>query len=759
MCNIQESPPKLRTSPPLFKKIASLTSNIHFQNTLIETEVLNILTYEYLYNGGGVAVGDVNNDGLPDLFFSGNIVHDKLYLNLGNFQFKDISESAGITDYGFSTGVSMVDINADGWLDIYVCRSLEANPEKRKNVLYLNNQNSKETGVTFTNRAEAFGLDDPSFSNHATFFDFDKDGDLDLYLLNHRVDFQDALKIFPNGLRPNLNYEYVSDRLYENLGNGNFEDITLKAGLLNYAFGLSATASDLNGDDYMDIYVANDFLDKDHCYLNNGAGTFTDHIDSMFAYISNNSMGCDIADINNDGWMDIFVLDMAFESNQRQKRLKGAQPIEKFELAAANGYHYQVMQNVLHLNRNGKGFSEIAGFAGISHSDWSWAALFADYDLDGWQDLYVTNGYRRDVTDLDFVKYASGKATQNTGSMAKVQLMNLVNLMPETKVSNFIFQNNQNHTFSKKNKQWGIDIPSFSNGAAYTDLDLDGDLDLVVNNLNDTAFIFENQVNTLFPHNRFLKIELRGAHKNTFGFGVKVTLKTSTGIQTREMNPYRGYFSSVEPVLFFGLGELEMVDEIEVKWLSGKVHRIYDVLVNQTLTIFERSGSRPIYWAGFQKSEKVANEAFPFFSQPNKLGDYNTITKADIEGDGDMDFFFENPGPNSFWKISKEKPVKLLIEDIDRNGTIDPIVFYCFEDGRWYPRSGLDELAYQIPTIKKYFPNYRQYSEATLDTFLQMLGKEKPTLIQLETYESGWLENFGNGQFQFRPIEATRFHQ
>ncbi len=571
----------------LFSLMNPQESGLYFINEVNEQPQLNILTYEYLYNGGGVALGDVNKDGLPDVFMTGNLFGGRLFLNKGNLKFEQISETAGVFVGGWSTGVSMVDINLDGYDDIYICRSLTGDVNLRRNVLLINNQDN-----TFTDRAAEYGLDDPSFSHYASFFDYDRDGDLDMYLLNHRIDFNEALKLkyTTNEAGKEVKYtetdvQYVTDKLYRNNGNGSFTDVTQAAGLVNRTFGLSVTTADLNLDGWPDIYVGNDYADKDHIYINNGDGTFTDKVDEMLFHMSKNSMGSDIADFNNDGLPDLISLDMMAEDNQRQKQLKGQDPYDLYHAAVNYGLGHQVMRNTLQLNNGNGTFSEIGQLAGVSHTDWSWSPLIADFDNDGYKDLFITNGLYRDLTDMDYRNYASPQAINRFGGDVAGHALELTQLMPSNPVSNYLYQNRGDLTFSNQSKAWGIDQPAFSNGAVYADLDLDGDLDLITNNFNSEAFLYRNNAREQVNANAFLTLKLKGSFANPDGIGAKITLTTDEGVQYQEVSPYRGFASSGEPVAHFGLGSRVSEVSLHVAWPDGKQEQLSNVAVNQILEI------------------------------------------------------------------------------------------------------------------------------------------------------------------------------
>ncbi len=578
---------------PLFTLLNSNNTGLKFVNQVPETDVLNPLAYEYIYNGGGVAIGDINADGLPDVFFSQNMKGGQLFLNKGNMQFENITKRSGVQVGGFVTGATMVDINSDGYMDIYICRSLSNVGIERENVLLINNQNG-----TFSNRAYEYGLADQGYSNNANFLDYDNDGDLDMYLINHRIDFKAAVNIedltkVPGGEKNLANrfYTYHSDRLYRNEGNGKFTDVTEKAGVVNRAYSLSVTASDINDDGYVDIYVANDYTDRDFFYVNNGDGTFTDRIEEMFRHVSKHAMGSDIADFNNDGILDQITLDMVSEQNYRQKQLNWLGSYDLYHLIAKNGMYHQVVRNTLQLNNGDGSFSEIGQLAGISHTDWSWSPLFADFDNDGFKDLFISNGYYRDGSDMDYIKYESNEVIEKAGGASKVKNIDLVNIMKSTPQKNYIFKNNGDLTFTKKSQEWGFNQSSFSQGAAYADLDLDGDLDLVVNNFNSESFLYQNNSNTINKDHNYLDVKLIGPNSNTLGIGAKVTLENADGIQYHESTPYRGYFSSSEPILHFGLGTNTSGVTVKVEWPGGKSQEIANVKPNQKLMVNAKDAS------------------------------------------------------------------------------------------------------------------------------------------------------------------------
>ena len=574
---------------PLFTYLDPQESGVDFKNYLPENEGNNILTYEYLINGGGVAIGDLNLDNLPDIYLTSNLRGGAVFLNQGGLKFKNISKHTGLlTEEPFSTGVAMVDINEDGYLDIYVCRSLAQAPGMRANYLFINNKD-----LTFTESAKEYGLADESFSNHASFFDYDNDGDLDMYLLNHRSDFRSAVNVKPlldhEGYQKEYSDEeikYVSDRLYRNNGDGTFTDVTRKAGVINKAYGLSATVADINMDGWLDIFVANDYSDKDFLYINNQDGTFSDRLADYFFHTSKHSMGSNIADYNNDGLLDLISLDMLPPDNYRLKKMKWQASYDLYHLMVGAGSYHQVMRNNLQLNNGDGTFSEISQLAGISHSDWSWTPLFEDFDNDGYKDLYVSNGYFREGHDMDFMKYESNKIIEKAGGSNKVKNMDLVNKMPSTAITNYFYKNNGDLTFSEQTTVSGLNKPSYSNGAVYADLDLDGDLEIIVNNFNQKSFLFKNNSRENNEESHYLSIKLNGTSKNKYGIGAKVTISYDDDkIQFKYSNPYRGYFSSTQHLLHFGLGDYDKNVTVTVEWLEGLTQRLENVEVDQQLVL------------------------------------------------------------------------------------------------------------------------------------------------------------------------------
>ncbi|HEX8038222.1 MAG TPA: VCBS repeat-containing protein, partial [Chryseosolibacter sp.] len=595
-----------------FTRVSSDESGLDFRNDLTETQHNNIMTYEYSYNGGGIAVGDVNHDGLADVYFSGNSVSNKLYLNKGNWKFSDItgkSGTGGRTDW--KTGVTMADVNGDGWLDIYVCYSGNSADEGydkpvirdhpgRSNQLFINNRCEPGGVPTFTERAKAYGLNAPgTFSTQAYFFDYDLDGDLDMFLLNHANMFYSA---FLNTRRlRNLRHPYFGNKLYRHDTEGGksiFTDVSNDTGIhgsgLN--FGLSASISDLNLDGYPDIYVTNDYEEQDFCYINNHDGTFREVSKKLFGHLSKYGMGSDIADINNDGFQDVIVLDMLPPDNRRQKLLKGPDEYDRYSLAVDSGYHHQYMRNTLQLNRGLAAdslprFSEVAQLAGVSNTDWSWAPLAADFDNDGLRDLFITNGFLRDFNNLDFIKYNASAYQEARSSRRSIDYLKLVQQLPSTKLSNYVFRNEDGLRFHDVSKEWGIDEPSVSNGSVYADLDNDGDYDLITNNLNEEAFVYRNNEETI-QSNHYIKIRLQGDGLNRDGVGAKIWVTTSGGTIFQEAFFSRGFQSSMEPVLTVGIGKSDRADEIKVQWPDGKMTIVHDALANRLVTVTQAGATQ-----------------------------------------------------------------------------------------------------------------------------------------------------------------------
>lgn len=577
---------------PLFKEINPEKSGLNFSNTITETQELNVLNYEYIYNGGGVGIGDFNNDSLPDIYFTGNRVPNKLFLNKGDLTFEDITQKAGVDGNGkWSKGASIIDINNDGLMDIYVCAAVLPDSNKRKNILYINKGLNKETGVPeFKDQATEYGLADASNTHMAAFFDYDNDQDVDVYLLINDLD-----GTYPNEFRPiRKDGSWPNtDKLFQNnfdslLGHPVFKDVSKQAGILIEGHGLGISIADINQDGFKDIYVSNDYLSNNVLYINNQNGTFTDQCARYLKHTSKNAMGNDIADINNDGLADIIETDMMPADHYRQKMMHSDISYQTFQNSDRYGYIYQYPRNTLQLNQgflpNGfdsisrPAFSEIAYFSGVAHTDWSWAPLLMDMDNDGFKDLFVTNGLPKDMSDKDFMAYR-----QN--AVANAPLEEVLRQLPEVKISNYAFKNNGDLHFTDQSKEWGINSPSFSAGMAYADLDKDGDLDLVINNTNMPATLLENTQQQQKEHDNYIRVLLNGTAQNKMALGTWVHLYAKGQHQVMEYSPYRGYLSSVEQAIHFGIGKQSVIDSIRVIWPDGKSTLKTNIQANQQLNI------------------------------------------------------------------------------------------------------------------------------------------------------------------------------
>lgn len=565
---------------PLFTLLGSKSTGIDFVNNVIDGEKFNIFTYRNYYNGAGVAIGDINNDGLPDIYFTANQLKNKLYLNKGNFVFEDITETAGVGGtMAWSTGVTMADVNGDGFLDIYVCNAGDVDPADRQNELFINNGD-----LTFSEKAKEFNLNNNGLSIHAAFFDYDLDGDLDCYILNNFFTDPTKIELYAK-VRERTGTD--GDKLMRNDGNI-FHDVTAEAGIFSsrIGFGNGIAVADINHDFLPDIYIANDFWERDYLYINKGHGKFSEELINRVNYCSTSSMGGDIADINNDGNMDIFTTDMLPADNYRLQTTIAFDPYHLEDLKYRENFYYQITQNCLHINDGSGYFQEIGLLSGVAATDWSWGALIFDFENDGNKDVFVSNGILRDIMYNDFLQFITNKdkrkeVISNTG---RFDYRDFVQYMPSTALKNYAFKNSGHLIFKNQADELGLGKPSFSNGAAYGDLDNDGDLDLVINNENSQSFVYRNETDSK-SGNHFLKIKFNGSERNRFGIGALVTIKVKGELRVLQNFNSRGFESSTEPYLLFGLGKTKNIDEMKVTWPDRKVQVLNNVKPDQTIII------------------------------------------------------------------------------------------------------------------------------------------------------------------------------
>jgi len=677
----------------VFTKIDPSNSGVEFNNEIKETGELNYFNYTYLYNGGGVGIGDINNDGLSDIYFTSTQGKDKLYLNKGDFQFEDISASSGIDTYGgCKTGVTFTDVNNDGWIDIYVCRSgWFSEASDRTNLLFINRKNN-----TFIEAAKAFGLADGSRSIQSVFFDQDKDGDLDLYISSHPAVFRQSMD---KVVQKTNNASMVeSDRFYRNNGNGTFTEATQQANMVNHGYGLGIVAADLNDDGWTDVYVSNDFQPRDNYYVNQKNGSFKESLREYFPHCSYFSMGVDVVDINNDGNLDLFTGEMLSEDNTRQKTNMAPMDPEKFQYLIDNGQHYQYMRNCFQINNGNGHFSDIADYAGISKTDWSWSCLFGDYDNDGDNDLLVVNGWLKDTQDKDFSNKANAAAAKNNNQLSFEVTSSFLNSTPLT---NYAFEYEGDYRFRKVSSEWGFNETGHSNGMAYGDLNNDGTLDVVINNMNGVASIYKNN-----SKGKYLRLKLKGQVRNSMGLNSKITLETNKGKQYKEHQVTRGFQSCSEALVHFGLADDEVIENIKIVWYDDKEQNTGPIESNQVVTIDYKGAKKSkvkkeqkrtlLYEArngeqiNFTHTEQGYNDFDVQVLLPHKLSQLGpALSTADVNGDGLEDVYvggarsqagqlflqtkggFE-PSSSSTWENDKNhEDVAAEFFDADNDGDID----------------------------------------------------------------------------------------
>tara|TARA_R110000868_G_scaffold78284_6_gene223612 strand:+ start:200 stop:3607 length:3408 start_codon:yes stop_codon:yes gene_type:complete len=738
----------------LFTLLGSNETKLNFINVINESPTVNGVLYEYLYNGGGVAVGDLNNDDLPDIYFISNLYSNKLFINKGNLSFEEttlVSKVKG--NKGFPTGVTMVDINSDGLLDIYVCKSGDySDLDQRRNELYVNKGNNKEGIPVFDEEASKYGLDLPHYSTQAAFLDYDKDGDLDMFLINHGI--------APADVEPNISTllhkksDYSSERLFRN-DNGKFLDVSELSGIVNNSigFGLGIAIGDLNNDQWPDILVGHDYSEKDHLYLNQKDGTFKEGILKATNHISNFSMGNDIGDINNDGLLDFISVDMVSNNNYDLKTSMSGMSIKRFQDIVDKGLHHQYMFNTLQLN-NGNyseddvpAFSEIGKYAGISNTNWSWAPLLFDMDNDGWQDVFVSNGILRSFRNNDFVIYKRKRVDQlykdlenykNRDSLIKTYYDDILARMPEKKEVNLLYLNNRDFTFTSMNEAWNLNTPSCTNGAVYADLDNDGDLDIIGNNINDPAFIYRNNSSELLPKNNYLKVKLKGPKGNSIGIGARISLETNEEKQTKEQYLSRGFQSSVSEIVHFGLGTADKIKSLKIVWPDGKSQAIGGVNVNQQLNLDYLDATvtkSPLKETTKSVFDDVTNVVqtnylhkendFDDFEResllPHKLSENGpSLAFGDVNSDGLDDFYVGG---------AKGQKGELLLQQ--QNGS-----FVSVLPSLWSKDKAHEDVASVFFDADK---------DGDLDLYVVSGGNEEAA--EDEYYRDRFYENLGNGQF------------
>lgn len=724
----------------LFTLLTSDKTGIDFINQVENQKDFNIFKYRNFYNGGGVAVGDINNDGLADIYFTGNMVGNKLYLNKGNMQFEDISESAGVVgSKPWSTGVVMADINADGLLDIYVSNAGNMEGNNHDNDLYINNGD-----LTFTEKASEFNLAETGFSTHASFFDYDKDGDLDAYILNNSnipvssLGYAEQREIRAQDWEgvPHI-FRGVGDMLLRNDGD-RFTDVSQEAGIYGslIGFGLGVMITDINKDLYPDIYVSNDFYERDYLYINNQDGTFTEDIKNWTSHLSLSAMGIDLADINNDGHAEIFITDMLPEPEERVKSVMEFEGYNIYKLKQSKDFYQQYIQNTLQLNNGNGSFSEIAYHSGVHATDWSWAGLLFDMDNDGLRDIFITNGINHDLTDLDFVDFFANEIIQKMALTGKKESIDsIIQKMPVRPQPNYAYRNKGDVTFDNANKYWGFEIPSMSNGAAYGDLDNDGDLDLVINNVNMEAFLYENNTDSQTDHN-FLKLKFDGPERNKFGVGSTVMLYYDDNVVMQELIPSRGFQSSMDYVMTIGLGTASSIDSLRVIWPDDRSQKFNEITANQSLTLSYNEADEEFRAQQSIKERSLVREISNDMLATHVENPYN-------------DFDYEGL---VYMKLSQEGPA-LAIADVNGDGNEDVFIGGAKgQAGTIYLHRGGGSLRNTSQAIFQQDAAYEDTAASFLDAdgdgdMDLMVGSGGNEVGEESSYRARLYLNDGNGQF------------